>query len=235
MGDIDLITPSTLTELKMLGLSFVLSLMIGIERHVHQKSAGIRTHVLVSIGSTTFTLVSAYGFAGVVGQDVTLDPSRIAAQVVSGIGFLGAGVIFMRRDAVRGLTTAAAVWVSAAVGMACGAGMPILAIAATLAHLSALLLVTPLARRLPVRRPPEAVLDVCYRDGQGVLRALLATSAELGYEVSVRSTEVDHVDGQQLVRATMQFTPGRDTASLIETLGERVGVVSVRDTQDDDR
>ncbi|WP_223290007.1 MgtC/SapB family protein [Brevibacterium casei] len=78
--------------------------------------------MLVGIGTCAFTLVSAYGFSGVLDSDVQLDPSRIAAQIVSGIGFLGAGVIFKGRNMVRGLTTAATIWVAAAVGMACGAG-----------------------------------------------------------------------------------------------------------------
>lgn len=86
--------------------------------------------MLVAVGSATFTLVSAYGFRDAVNSGV-VDPSRVTAQVVSGIGFLGAGVIFTRRDAVLGLTTAATVWVSAAIGMACGAGMPLLATAVT--------------------------------------------------------------------------------------------------------
>src|SRR5699024_12331710 len=99
----------------MLGLSFVLSTIIGIERQVHQKSAGLRTHVLVALGSTTFTLVSGLGFRGILGDTIILDPSRIAAGVVSGIGFLRAGAIFLHRDAVRGPTTATP-------GCAAGAG-----------------------------------------------------------------------------------------------------------------
>ena len=97
--------------------------------------------MLVGTGSAGFTLVSGYGFAHILGDDVTLDPSRIAAQIVTGIGFLGAGVIFTRRDAVRGLTTAATIWVSAAVGMAAGAGMVSLAIGLTALHLFSLLLI----------------------------------------------------------------------------------------------
>ena len=93
-------------EAKLLLASFVLCSLIGFERQFRQKSAGYRTHVLVGIGTYVFTLVSAYGFAGVLENDVRLDPSRIAAQIVSGIGFLGAGVIFKGRNMVRGLTTA---------------------------------------------------------------------------------------------------------------------------------
>src|SRR3984957_5040653 len=111
-----------------LALALVLSASIGLEREIRQKSAGLRTHTLVGVGAALFMLISKYGFTDVVipGQ-VILDPSRVAAQIVTGIGFLGAGLIFVRQDAVRGLTTAAAIWVTAAIGAASGAGLPILA------------------------------------------------------------------------------------------------------------
>src|SRR4051794_41245316 len=96
------------------------------------KSAGLRTHTLVGLGSAVFMLVSKYGFGDLIHvAGVSIDPSRIAAQVVSGIGFIGGGLIFVRRDIVRGLTTAATVWVAAAVGMAAGAGLPGVAVGTT--------------------------------------------------------------------------------------------------------
>ncbi len=118
-----------------LGLAFALSALIGLEREFRQKSAGLRTHTLVGIASALIMLVSKYGFADVLENGrVIVDPSRVAAQIVSGIGFIGGGLIFVRRDSVRGLTTAAIVWVTAAVGMACGAGLPVLAIAVVAGH-----------------------------------------------------------------------------------------------------
>ncbi|MFI6983312.1 MgtC/SapB family protein [Embleya sp. NPDC050154] len=111
------------TQFSELMLSFVLSSVIGVEREVRQKSAGLRTHALVGVGTTLFMEISKYGFADVLpAGHVGWDPSRIAAQVVSGIGFIGGGLIFVRRDTVRGLTTAAVVWLTCAIGMACGAG-----------------------------------------------------------------------------------------------------------------
>src|SRR3954454_20557084 len=117
-----------------LGLALALSASIGLDRELRQKSAGLRTYTLVGLGSALFMLISKYGFFDVLGRDVILDPSRVAAQIVSGIGFIGAGLIFVRRDAVRGLTTAAGVWVTTAVGMAAGAGLPVLAAAATIGY-----------------------------------------------------------------------------------------------------
>src|SRR3954462_6906980 len=116
------------TQVAELIIALVLSTAIGLEREVRQKSAGLRTHTLVGLASALIMLVSKYGFTDVLGEHVTLDPSRIAAQIVSGIGFIGGGLIFVRRDAVRGLTTAAPIWLTAAVGMAAGAGLWLLAI-----------------------------------------------------------------------------------------------------------
>ncbi|MBO4825723.1 MAG: MgtC/SapB family protein [Prevotella sp.] len=106
---------------------------IGLEREYRSKEAGFRTHFLVALGSALFMIVSMYGFNEVlqVGT-VRLDPSRVAAQVVSGIGFIGAGTIMIQKHAVKGLTTAAGVWVTAAIGLACGSGMYVLASVATL-------------------------------------------------------------------------------------------------------
>ena len=96
---------------------------IGFERELREREAGLRTHLLVCVGSALFTLVSAYGFSEFIGRDHTsFDPSRIAAQIVTGIGFLGAGAIIVRGISVRGLTTAATLWVVAAIGMAAGTG-----------------------------------------------------------------------------------------------------------------
>jgi putative Mg2+ transporter-C (MgtC) family protein len=106
-------------------LALVLSTLIGLEREIRQKNAGLRTHTLVGLGSALFMLISKYGFTDVlVTGRIILDPSRVAAQIVSGIGFIGAGLIFVRRDSVRGLTTAAGIWVTAAIGAAAGAACP---------------------------------------------------------------------------------------------------------------
>jgi len=113
-------------------LAVGLSALIGIERQLRQKSAGLRTNTLVGMGSALFMLVSKYGFMDILSQyRVVVDPSRIAAQIVSGIGFIGGGIIFKQQSEVRGLTTAAAVWLTSAVGSACAAGLPILACIAT--------------------------------------------------------------------------------------------------------
>ena len=129
-------------------VSALLGSIIGIERERLAWVAGLRTHMLVCVGSALMMIVSAYGFSDVVGQNhVVLDPSRIAAQVVSGIGFLGAGTILLRQDTIRGLTTAASLWTVAGIGLAVGGGMYVAAIGATILIFLILAGIKPLERR----------------------------------------------------------------------------------------
>ena len=106
--------------------------MIGFEREYCAKEAGLRTHFLVAMGSALFMIVSQYGFNAVLGTSITLAPSRVAAQVVSGIGFIGAGTIIFQKHVIKGLTTAAGLWVTSAIGLACGSGLYLLSVASTL-------------------------------------------------------------------------------------------------------
>jgi putative Mg2+ transporter-C (MgtC) family protein len=110
-----------------LTVGLVLGAIIGFERELHRQPAGFRTHSLVSLGAALFTVVSAFGFAG-----STVDPTRIAAQIVSGIGFIGAGTILQYRGHIRGLTTAASLWSVAAIGTAAGAGLFVVATTGTI-------------------------------------------------------------------------------------------------------
>ncbi|MBT2794055.1 MgtC/SapB family protein [Paraburkholderia strydomiana] len=129
-------------------LASALGSVIGFERERLSWAAGLRTHMLVCVGSALIMIVSAYGFAEVLtGEHVVLDPSRMAAQVVSGIGFLGAGSILLRGEIVRGLTTAASLWSVAAIGLAVGGGLYTASIAATIIILIILAGIKPLERR----------------------------------------------------------------------------------------
>ena len=101
-----------------LGTAFMLSAAIGLEREIRHKSAGLRTYTVVGTAAALFMLISKYGFMNVLANDrVVLDPSRVAAQIVTGIGFLGAGVILHGRNVITGMTTAALIWMTAAIGM----------------------------------------------------------------------------------------------------------------------
>jgi putative Mg2+ transporter-C (MgtC) family protein len=172
-------------QLGELGLALVLSALIGIEREIKQKSAGLRTYTLVGLASALIVLVSKYGFTDILENGkVVLDPSRIAAQIVSGIGFIGGGVIFVRKDIVRGLTTAATVWLTSAVGMACAAGLPILAIVVTAGHLFVVAVLPAVERRLPRSRWSPSQIHVTYRGREGVLRQVLTLCTQHDFAVT---------------------------------------------------
>jgi putative Mg2+ transporter-C (MgtC) family protein len=144
---------------------------IGLERELDEKAAGLRTHMLVSAGSALFTIVSAYGFHAFLahgGTQVRLDPTRIAAQIVTGIGFLGAGVIFRQGFTVRGLTTAASLWIVAAVGMAAGAGFWAGAVLATaVAIVSLRPLEMAKEKLLPQRGPNRLTVELAEGTSSG--------------------------------------------------------------------
>jgi putative Mg2+ transporter-C (MgtC) family protein len=212
-------------------LALVLSALIGIEREVRAKSAGLRTHTLVGMGAAVFMIVSKYGFGDLIGvSGVSIDPSRIAAQVVSGIGFIGGGLIFVRRDIVRGLTTAATVWVAAAVGMAAGAGLPLLAVGTTVGHFVISVGFPPLARALYRRRAEIPVLRLDYLDGQGVLRTVLATCTEQGW--AVHGLEVDREslteEGHRVASVTLTLAGRGNLVALAAEIAQLPGVRAAR-------
>lgn len=135
-----------------LAVAGVMGALIGLDREYRAKEAGYRTHFLVSLGSALIMIVSQHGFAEVLGKvGVGLDPSRIAAQVVSGIGFIGAGTIILNKQIVRGLTTAAGIWATAGIGLAIGAGMYVLGVSATILTLVGLEVLSILFKNVGVR------------------------------------------------------------------------------------
>ena len=144
----------------MLNMDFVLRLLvagilgaiIGLDREYRAKEAGYRTHFLVSLGSALIMIVSQYGFQEIIKENsVSLDPSRVAAQVVSGIGFIGAGTIIFQKQIVRGLTTAAGIWATAGIGLAVGAGMYTIGIAAMVLTLVGLELLSYLFKSIGMK------------------------------------------------------------------------------------
>lgn len=225
-------------ELFDLLAAFVLGSLIGLEREVRRKSAGLRTHALVALGSALFVLVSKWGFLDVIGPHVAFDPSRMAAQIVSGIGFLGAGLIFVRRDAVRGLTTAAVVWLTAAVGAACGAGLILIAAAVTLAHYLAVIGYPVVIRNLPGAAVRHSPLSVRYLDGQAVLRRILAHTTVQGFSVAEVTTlgtvAVARDDARPVVEMELHVQGRGDVNGLIAEIADIDGVVDVGILTDDE-
>lgn len=163
----------TLWELcSRLLVALLLGAVIGLERDLSARRAGARTHALVALGAAMFTMTGAYGF-GDVETSPAADPARVAAQVATGVGFIGAGAIIRHGTAVRGITTAASVWVAAALGVAAGAGAQF---AATIATVAAILVLVglrylrPLTDRLGRH---QSTIEIVYRRGHGTLGPLL--------------------------------------------------------------
>lgn len=218
-----------------LGLALVLSTVIGVEREIRQKNAGMRTYALVGTGAALIMLVSTYGFAGVLQrQVVVLDPSRIAAQVVSGIGFIGGGLIFVQRYNVRGLTTAAGVWATAGIGLAAGGDLPVIAVAGTFAYLLVSVGYPYVTRYLPGSIDMTSPLRITYVDGHGVLRKLVAECSACGFSIAdlfvERETRPGDGDeaGERSVTVRLALRGRGSVAQLTAELEALEGVLSVR-------
>ncbi|HUJ65921.1 MAG TPA: MgtC/SapB family protein [Acidimicrobiales bacterium] len=210
-------------------LAVVLSAAIGLEREVRHKDAGIRTHTLVGTGAALFMLMSKYGFADVIEPNrVVLDPSRVGAQIVSGIGFVGAGLIFVRGGSVRGLTTAAGVWMTAAVGAAAGAGLPVLAAVTTGIYFVVSYLFPVISAHLPKSSTASSIVRVRYPDGQGVLRELLQLTTSRGFSLGGVTTEkariVNSDHGHRTVRVELEVRGKPSVHELASALSEIDGV-----------
>jgi len=212
------------TQIGELLLAFGLSALIGLEREWRQKAAGLRTHTLVGVGAALFVLVSKHGFSNIIGGNVAFDPSRVAAQVVSGIGFIGGGLIFVRGDAVRGLTTAAIVWVTAAIGMACGAGLGLLAIVATGIHFVAVFGLGAIAPRLPRSRFAISPLFVVYEDGRGTLRDVLAECSQREFAIASVDT---HPSPGGSVSVALEVQGAGSVQDLALAVDDLPGVIEV--------
>ncbi|MGN6033039.1 MAG: MgtC/SapB family protein [Thermomicrobiales bacterium] len=207
-----------------LALATTLGLIVGIERERREHAAGMRTHALVAVGSAMFMLVSTYGFPLVPeGSDLRFDPGRIAAQVVSGIGFLGAGVIFTRRNTVHGLTTAASVWAVCGIGLASGGGLYILAVAGTIFMLAIQGGLRSLETQLFPHRETRHRITV---EGDHALDLLPLVRQQLaGASMKLRSIEFDRDDRSgDILQLTLDVPAADDIVALIERLSDLPGV-----------
>jgi putative Mg2+ transporter-C (MgtC) family protein len=202
---------------------------VGLERELRDREAGFRTHMLVSIGAALFTIVSAYGFREFFvsgGNVVRADPTRIAAQIVTGIGFLGAGAIIRQGLSVRGLTTAATLWVVAAIGMASGAGYYSAAVITTFVVLLSLWPLRILAHEVTVR----------FRSRTNRLLAQLPAGASPGPLVaeierlggSLENVEISHEADRRTVLIDVALPPRADAPSIIAQLAELQDVLEAR-------
>lgn len=235
-----------ITELELvlrLVLAAALGAVIGFEREWRDRTAGLRTHMLVCLGAAVFTLVSAYGFSEWYesvpsGQRSTIvsDPTRIAAQIVTGIGFLGAGAIFRSDDGVKGLTTAASLWMMAAIGLSTGAGYYALAVAATLLMLLVLVALRQVSGRIKrMNRPDQTPLEVIV-SGPTAIGMVLDAIASAGGSVSDFTASMMRRD-RPTRRLTFELSlPGDASVSRLVgqlALLDGVDTVSARDVPND--
>lgn len=209
---------SLIEALARLLLAGALGATVGLEREIRDHEAGLRTHLLVSLGASLFTLVSAYAWSDwrfSAASGVTLDPTRIAAQVVTGVGFLGAGAIIVRGLSVKGLTTAASIWVVAAIGMACGAGFYVEAMVTT---------VLVLASLHPLHKWSQRFLRES-RDTMGTLHVEVddANRARVLEEVERICGRPLHIDVSD-ERVVLDVRSGRETARLLTAISTLDGV-----------
>jgi putative Mg2+ transporter-C (MgtC) family protein len=211
-----------------------LGLAVGFEREIHGHPAGLRTHMLVAMGSGLFTVLSAYGFNGVAGSvanSAPIDPTRIAAQIVSGIGFLGAGAILKDGIVIRGLTTAASLWATSAVGMAAGAGEYLIAVVATTTILVSLWPINALAERLHGSAVPAVQLRLSL-DRLEALGEVTGVLVKLRLEIGQISTQRL---GKNEYRADLEVR-GRTSsvvASAIQAIDAIAGVDIISSSQAD--
>jgi putative Mg2+ transporter-C (MgtC) family protein len=221
-------------QLVELFAAFGLTTLIGLERTVQGKSAGLRTQTIVGTASALIMLVSKYGFDNVLSaQTVALDPSRVAAQIVSGIGFLGAGIIITRRGAVHGLTTAAAVWESAAIGMAAGAGLLLLAIAVVFLHFVSALAFSVVERQLAARLRGTIRLHVIYENGRGVLREVLRICGQRNWQLTELDADAHDIDdGEVTVTMTLSGSKMANAQDLFSGIDGVIGVLRAEDEAD---
>ena len=217
-------------------VAFGLTALIGIEREIQGKSAGLRTQTIVGTAAALILLVSKYGFSDVLVDGlIVVDPSRVAAQIVSGIGFLGAGIIIFRRGSVHGLTTAASVWESAAIGMAAGSGLLLLACTVTAMHFLIVLGFMPIARRLASRLSGSIRLHVTYAEGRGVMTALLQACERRQWALAELAADPPGEPlGAEPDQAGVLLTlSGRSILNAPIVLAEIDGITSIRQLDDD--
>ena len=212
-----------------LALAAVLGGAIGAERELRDREAGFRTHLLVSLGAALFTLVSAYAWtdwAFSTRDGLVLDPTRIAAQVVSGIGFLGAGAIIRQGLSVRGLTTAATLWAVAAIGMTSGVGYYWAAVATTVLVLVTLWPLRIVAHRLFSGLRAERgrlVVDLRAGAGAGAVLDALETSG-----AAVQSLEFEELEGRRRLTAEVELASGTETARVVAAMTDHEQVLAAQ-------
>jgi putative Mg2+ transporter-C (MgtC) family protein len=213
-----------------LSLALVLGAIIGLERESREHEAGMRTNALIALGCSLFTIISADGFTDLLGQPhIQLDPTRIASYVVAGIGFLGGGAIFVMQDKgrIKGITTAAAIWIVAAIGMACGAGLLWVAVLVTVFALIILVLLRYVERLLSLKGAPE--VQRIHLEATGAQEQLVSLVYDTctGKGLLVQRIEVHVVQGVESLDVTCVSRDVEKLAYTLDALHALSGVQTV--------
>lgn len=209
-----------------LSLAALFGAAIGLERERKSWVAGMRTHMMVCVGSALMMMVSAHGFGEVLGQPhIELDPSRVAAQVVSGIGFIGAGtILFLKQGVVRGLTTAAGLWTVAGIGLATGGGMYFAAVVATLLSIIILWVIQPLEKRFAARFKKKTLRVTTATEAQSLQ---LINDAFAHDALNIASCSVDKTHREYVVTLSFKRVQSAAISNLINQLQRDEGVKEV--------
>lgn len=213
-----------------LSLTVILSSFIGLEREVRGRSAGLRTHLLVSVGSAIIMIISIYGFPALASGQ-TRDPARLAAQVVTGVGFLGAGAIIHYAGGIKGLTTASTIWLSMAIGLACGSMNFILAIISTILVMIVLITFRRLERRVTKHHPMVIILGSSKRP---ILSDILAVAKEYNVIVGDVTSQIIQDGDDEKIQIVFRLSGENnalldiDTTGFCNELKVRTGAIDIK-------
>ena len=217
----------------------VLGGIVGMERGSGDRPAGFRTHILVCVGSALFMLVSIYGFDDIAAVTTTLendigtrrDTARIAAQVVSGIGFLGAGTILHEGLTIKGLTTAASLWIVSAIGLAVGSGMYLLSTVATMLTMLTLVTFRTWEKRFAGTRSERRFIRVVTRNIPGVITEITGFLSECGIKVKTLNVKSDNKNGNIILELYLKIDKSIDMSEVADAIKNIEGVLALENAK----
>ena len=239
MFEIPWVSPLELTMVLRLIVAAVLGGIVGMERGSGDRPAGFRTHILVCVGSALFMLVSIYGFDDIAPVTTTLendigtrrDTARIAAQVVSGIGFLGAGTILHEGLTIKGLTTAASLWIVSAIGLAVGSGMYLLSTVATMLTMLTLVTFRTWEKRFAGTRSDRRFIRVVTRNTPGIITEITAFLSDCGIKVKTLNVKTDNKNGNIILELYLKIDRTIDMVEVADGIQNIDGVLDLENAK----
>ena len=239
MFEIPWVSPLELTMVLRLIVAAILGGIVGMERGSGDRPAGFRTHILVCVGSALFMLVSIYGFDDIAPVTTNLeddigtrrDTARIAAQVVSGIGFLGAGTILHEGLTIKGLTTAASLWIVSAIGLAVGSGMYLLSTVATILTLMTLVTFRTWEKRFAGTRSERRFVRVVTRNTPGIITEITGYLSECGIKVKTLNVKSDNKNNNIILEIYLKIDKNIDMGEVADGIQNIDGVLALENAK----